>query len=71
MIAKIKTQHLIGLSFIICHLSFSAALLSCSELKDDSHYKESDSPISNAELKIVDQSSESYMQSRSSARCLL
>ena len=65
MIAKIKTRHLIGLSFIICHLSFSAALLSCSELKDDSHYKESDSPISNAELKIVDQSSESYMQSRS------
>ena len=37
----------------------------CSELKDDTHYKESDTPIANAELKIVDMSSQQYLQSRS------
>ena len=39
-------------------------LSACSELKDDSHYSQSDSPISNAELKIVDQTTEQYMQGR-------
>lgn len=37
----------------------------CSELKDDDHYKVSDSAISNAELKIVDMSSQQYLESRS------
>jgi hypothetical protein len=46
-------------------LSFSAALLSCSELEDDDHYKVADSAISNDELKIVDTSSEEYIKSRS------
>ena len=34
---KINRRQLIGLSFIICHLSFSAALLSCSDWDD--HYE--------------------------------
>lgn len=56
-------------SFLIFKLFnfFIAAMLmaACSELKDDDHYKTADSPISNAELKIVDMTSEQYMQSRS------
>ena len=36
----------------------------CSELKDDDHYKVSESEISNAELKIVDMSSQQYLESR-------
>ena len=45
---------------------YIAAILmaACSELKDDDHYKTADSPISNAELKIVDMTSEQYLQSR-------
>ena len=39
-------------------------LVSCSELKDDSHYSQADSQISNAELKIVDQTTEQYMKGR-------
>lgn len=38
MITKIKKRQLLGLSFIICHLSFSAALLSCSDW--DGHYED-------------------------------
>ena len=34
MITKIGRRQLIGLSFIICHLSFSVALTSCSDLLD-------------------------------------
>ena len=34
MKAKINKRHLIGLSFIICHLSFSVALTSCSDWDD-------------------------------------
>lgn len=56
-------------SFLIFKLFnfFIAAMLmaACSELKDDDHYKTADSPISNAELKIVDMTSKQYMQSRS------
>ena len=37
MINKITKRHLIGFSFIICHLSFSIALTSCSEWDD--HYE--------------------------------
>ena len=37
MITKITKRHLIGLSFIICHLSFSVALTSCSDWND--HYE--------------------------------
>ena len=37
MINKINKRHLIGLSFIICHLSFSVALTSCSDWDD--HYE--------------------------------
>lgn len=43
----------------------AAVATGCSELKDDDHYKEADSVISNAELKIVDVSSQEYLQSRS------
>ena len=50
-------------AFFILHSSFFIS--SCSELKDDDHYSQADSPISNAELKIVDQTSEQYMQGRS------
>ncbi len=39
--------------------------VSCSELKDDDHYSRSDSQIANSELKIVDESSEQYIRSRS------
>ena len=36
MISKIKRRHLVGLSFIICHLSFSVALTSCNPEPDES-----------------------------------
>jgi len=39
MITKINKKHLISLSFIICHLSFSVALSSCSDEWND-HYEE-------------------------------
>ena len=35
---KIRKRQLIGLSFIICHLSFSVALTSCTDTWDD-HYE--------------------------------
>ena len=35
MNSKIRKRQLIGLSFIICHLSFSVALTSCSSSDDD------------------------------------
>ena len=65
MKTMIRKHYLISLSFIIYHLSFSVALSSCSELKDDDHYSQADSHISNAELKIVEQTTEQYMQGRS------
>ena len=37
MITKINKRHLVGLSFIICHLSFSVALTGCAEWND--HYE--------------------------------
>ena len=40
-------------------------LTSCSELKDDDHYGKSETAISNNELKIVDVSSQDYINSRS------
>ena len=39
-------------------------IASCSELKDDDHYSQAESTIANEELKIVEQTSEQYMQSR-------
>ena len=39
-------------------------LTSCSELEDKDHYSNSDSQITNKELKIVDQTSIQYIQSR-------
>ncbi len=38
MITKIRRRHLIGLSFIICYLSFSVALVSCSDEPDSSNF---------------------------------
>ena len=38
MITKIRRKHLIGLSFIICYLSFSVALVSCSDEPDSSNF---------------------------------
>lgn len=46
-------------------LMAAAVATACNELKDDDHYKESESAIANAELKIVDISSQAYLQSRS------
>ncbi len=46
-------------------LMAAAVATACNELKDDSHYKEAESAIANAELKIVDISSQAYLQSRS------
>ncbi len=40
-------------------------LASCSELKDDDHYGNTDTQISNNELKIVSMSSQEYINSRS------
>jgi len=39
MNSKIKKRHLIGLSFIICHLSISMMLVSCADWND--HYEDS------------------------------
>lgn len=41
------------------------ALTACSDLDDDNHYSSSESIIQNDELKIVNESSESYIKSRS------
>lgn len=49
---------------VICTLCLTASLMACSELKDDSHYDNSQSVISNAELKIVSESSEDYLKGR-------
>ena len=38
MITKIKSRHLIGLSFIICHLSFSVALTSCADYNETDNF---------------------------------
>ncbi len=46
-------------------LAVVVAVASCSELKDDDHYGNSDTQISNSELKIVEMSSENYIRSRS------
>lgn len=53
------------ISKIICAICVIGGISACNELKDDDHYKEADFVISNAELKIVDVSSQEYMQSRS------
>ena len=37
---KIRKGRLIGLSFIICHLSFSAALTSCTDLDSDKYFED-------------------------------
>lgn len=44
---------------------WAGAFTSCSELKDDDHYKNAESVINNAELKIVEMSSQQYIESRS------
>ena len=41
------------------------AVASCSELKDDDHYGNADTPITNNELKIADMTSQEYIGSRS------
>ncbi len=51
------------MAFWLC-CAIAASFTSCSELNDDDHYSRSDSKITNQELKIVDQTSEDYMQSR-------
>ena len=38
--------------------------VSCSELKDDNHYGKTDTEIANNELKIVDVTSEEYINGR-------
>ena len=44
MITKINRRHLIGLSFIICHLSFSVALTSCAEYDVTDDFKADPDP---------------------------
>ena len=44
---------------------WTGVFTSCSELKDDDHYKNAESVINNAELKIVEMSSQQYIESRS------
>ena len=53
------------ISKFVCAICVIGGISACSELKDDSHYKEAESAIANAELKIVDISSQAYLQSRS------
>lgn len=53
----------IALCLAVCNIV--AATGACSGLKDDDHYAKADSAISNSELKIVELSTEQYMQSRS------
>ena len=38
MITRINKRHLIGLSFIICHLSFSVALSSCADYNETDNF---------------------------------
>ena len=45
-------------------LAAAAMVTSCSELEDDNHYGNTDTTISNSELKIVNMSSEEYIKSR-------
>jgi len=44
MITKVSRRHLIGLSFIICHLSFSAALTSCADYNETDSFKAEPDP---------------------------
>lgn len=62
MITKISKGRLIGLSLIICHLSFSMALSSCSDWDD--HYDEA-SMTAGSEVTIYDNDIISYMKSTS------
>lgn len=52
-------------SFFLTTLLAFGLLVSCSELKDDDHYGNYDTQIANNELKIVNVSSEEYINSRS------
>ncbi len=52
-------------SFFLTTLLALGLLVSCSELKDDDHYGNYDTQIANNELKIVNVSSEEYINSRS------
>ena len=49
---------------IIILLAIGGVVTACSELEDDDHYGNSDTPISNSELKIVGMTSEEYIKSR-------
>lgn len=49
---------------IIILLAIGSMVTACSELEDDDHYGNSDTPISNSELKIVGMTSEEYIKSR-------
>ena len=51
-------------NFIILLLT-AGLTFACSELKNDEHYDSADTPITNAELKIVKETSEAYVASRS------
>lgn len=46
-------------------LSVLTVAVACSELKDDEHYSNTETPISNQELKIVNMTSQEYINSRS------
>ena len=46
-------------------LSVLTIAVACSELKDDEHYSNTETPISNHELKIVNMTSQEYINSRS------
>ena len=61
MITNVSKGRLIGLSFIICHLSFSAALTACSEWND--HYEESQ--LATSHIEVYDGDVASFMKSDS------
>lgn len=66
-----KTNIITRLSSALLHSCTPALLLagfvlaSCSELEDKDHYSDTDSRITNKELKIVEQTSEQYIRNRS------
>lgn len=65
METTIRKRRLTGLSVIMCQFVLGMVLASCTELSDDDHYKNADTNIANHELKMVTQTSEQYMKSRS------
>ena len=52
------------ISKLLTLLLAAGFVASCSELKDDDHYGNTDTVVANAELKIVSESVEQYLSNR-------